>query len=207
MAPTNIWDILQPPDSQLANLLGQDIRSLKLDIQQRMGFISGSLATRWDPATDTQPTNWTGLLYFTTDTNQIFRWNGAAWDDVSNTIASLPAVVRKQTITNQAVSSGTVILYTVPSVGDGMYRMSMDAVITTAGTGGTISMTASWNNGVTSPSSSSTPVSLTLLGGEATLSALMYVPPTRNISYAFTLNAPLGSPRFSGRARLEYLGV
>lgn len=80
--PTNVWDTTQPPDTQFANLLGQDIRNLKLDTQQRMGLISGTFANRWNPATDAQPANWTGLLYFATDTGQVFQWNGAAWIQV-----------------------------------------------------------------------------------------------------------------------------
>ena len=204
---TDVWDVLQPQDSQLANLLGQDIRNLKLDIQQRMGVISGTLATRWDPSTDAQPANWAGVLYFTTDTNQVFRWSGSAWLDVTFAIAALPVVVAKQTITNQAASSGTIFLYTVPSSGDGLYRVTMDAVITQAGTGGNMTMTVGWNNGVTNQVQNSGSVALTLLGGEVSLSAHMYVPPTKNLTYAFNLNAPTGSPRYSGRVRIEYLGV
>jgi hypothetical protein len=207
MAFTDVWDVLQPPDSQLANLLGQDLRNLKTDIQQRMGATSGSLATRWDPSTDTQPTNWTGVLYFTTDTNQIFRWSGAAWVDVSSAVAALPALVRSQTITNQAASSGSVILYTVPASGDGLYRITLDGVVSVAGSGGTLTLLSSWNNGLSGHTATSAPLSLTTLGNEISLRQDMYVPPGQNITYTFTLGTPAGSPRYGGRVRLEYLGV
>lgn len=93
---SNFWDTTQPPDTQLANLLGQDIRSLKLDIQQRMGAQSGTLAARWNPALDTQPANWTGVLYFTTDTSQVFQWSGAAWVDVTTLVIGVrPLVILK----------------------------------------------------------------------------------------------------------------
>lgn len=78
---TNPWDTTQPPDTQPANLLGQDLRNLKVDIQERMGAISGTFAAR--PTPDTGNANFTGILYFTTDTAQVFRWNGATWDDVT----------------------------------------------------------------------------------------------------------------------------
>lgn len=78
---TDVWDITQPPDTQVANLLGQDLRNLKLDIMQRVSAMSGVLANR--PIPETANANWTGLLYFSTDTNQIFQWSGAAWVDVS----------------------------------------------------------------------------------------------------------------------------
>lgn len=74
---TNVWDTTTPPDTQAANLLGQDIRNLKVDTMQRMAAISGPFASR--PVPETVNANWTGLLYFSTDTNQIFQWNGAAW--------------------------------------------------------------------------------------------------------------------------------
>lgn len=81
----DVWDITQPPDTQLANLLGQDIRNLKDDIMQRMSLLSGTFANR--PTPETVNATWGGvgfgLLYFSTDTKQIFQWNGAAWVDIS----------------------------------------------------------------------------------------------------------------------------
>jgi hypothetical protein len=113
---TNLWDTTQPPDTQLANLLGQDIRSLKLDIQQRMGAQSGTLAARWNPLLDVQPANWTGVLYFATDTNQVFQWSGAAWVDITTLIiGQRPLVVIRDSTAH--AHTGTVTedtIYTVP---------------------------------------------------------------------------------------------
>ena len=82
------WDVTQPPDTQLANLLGQDIRNLKDDIQQRISLLSGTLANR--PTPEIANATWGGagfgLLYFAIDTNQIFQWSGAAWVDISGSI-------------------------------------------------------------------------------------------------------------------------
>ena len=75
------WDITQPPDTQVANLLGQDSRNLKDDIMQRMSLLSGTLANR--PTPETVNATWGGsgfgLIYLATDTNQIFQWNGTSW--------------------------------------------------------------------------------------------------------------------------------
>lgn len=86
MAFTRPWDDTQPPDTQLANLLGQDIRFLKQDIMQRMGgFGAGLLADRPTPDSGAGA-DFTGVMYWSTDTKQTFRWNGASWDDISNNI-------------------------------------------------------------------------------------------------------------------------
>lgn len=83
---TNAWDNTAPVDTQAANLLGQNIRSLKTDIQQRHALLSGTLAN--------QPTNMDatfggvgyGALYFAIDTAQVFQWNGAAWVEVTGAV-------------------------------------------------------------------------------------------------------------------------
>jgi hypothetical protein len=112
--PTNVYDVTQPPDTQLANLLGLDLRNLALNVQQRMALISGTLAGRWDPSTDAQPANWTGLLYFATDTSQIFQWSGSAWVDITSAIglghykfegSNIVPVTVANTITNTVLQS------------------------------------------------------------------------------------------------------
>ncbi len=77
----NVWDITTPPDTQLANLLGQDLRNLKDDVMQRMSLLSGTLANR--PTPESVNATWGGagfgLIYIATDTAQTFQWNGGAW--------------------------------------------------------------------------------------------------------------------------------
>jgi hypothetical protein len=85
MAFTDVWDVTQPPDTQLANLLGQDIRNLKLDTQQRMAAISGISTAMPNFATDAQPANWAGILFFATDNGHIYQFNGTIWVDVTAT--------------------------------------------------------------------------------------------------------------------------
>jgi hypothetical protein len=89
MAYTNIWNESFPPDTQAAKLLGQDIRSLETNIRERLGtYYSGPLANRLDPEA-----LWAGIMYFATDTSQIFRWNGLTWDDVTSDFIPAAAMV------------------------------------------------------------------------------------------------------------------
>jgi len=91
MAFSRNWDETFPPDTQAANLLGQDIRDFKEDIRERVAAISGTFASR--PAVGDMITGWgayggNGMLYFATDSGAVYQWNGAAWVDVTTTIGS-----------------------------------------------------------------------------------------------------------------------
>jgi hypothetical protein len=114
--PTNVWDVTQPPDTQLANLLGQDLRTFRLDAQQRMALISGLAANIWNPGTDAQPANWTGLLYFATDTGHIFQWSGAAWVDITISFipVAAPTVYKNNTAIVHTGDTNLDTIYTVP---------------------------------------------------------------------------------------------
>jgi hypothetical protein len=88
---SNLFDITFPPDTQLANQLGNDIRTFKLDIQQRMAAISGNSNNgTMFPAfvNDTQPSAWAGLLFFALDNGHTYRFNGSTWDDVTSGIGA-----------------------------------------------------------------------------------------------------------------------
>lgn len=84
MAFTNIWDNTFPADTQLANLLGQDLRSFRLDTQQRMASMSGLDAAKPNFAGDAQPANWNGILFFATDTGKIYKFANPAWTDITS---------------------------------------------------------------------------------------------------------------------------
>lgn len=85
---TNSWDTTFPPDTELANLIGANLRQLRTDVMQRISLLSGTFVNR--PTPETINASWGGagygLLYFSTDTNQIFQWNGAVWNDVTSNI-------------------------------------------------------------------------------------------------------------------------
>jgi len=105
---TNVWDITQPFDTELANLLGQNIRDLKDDIMQRMSLLSGVLANR--PTPETVDATWGGsgfgILFFATDTGQVFQWNGAAWVSISVASAKFSDLVVHTSINP---TTGTII--------------------------------------------------------------------------------------------------
>lgn len=120
---SSAWDNTFPPDTQLANLLGSDLRTFRTDVQQRMSLQSGTIANR--------PANMDaifggagyGILYFSTDTFQLFQWNGAAWVDITQTFfpfgasliidsqGALPVVIGTgvdQTIYSKVIPAGTI---------------------------------------------------------------------------------------------------
>jgi hypothetical protein len=88
----HVWDLTQPPDTQLLNQGALDFRSLKDDVMQRMSLLSGTLANR--PVPETVNATWGGvgfgLIYFASDTGQIFQWNGAVWTDLTTLFLLAP---------------------------------------------------------------------------------------------------------------------
>ena len=83
MAFSRAWDETFPPDTQVANLLGQDIRNFKTDIRERLvAFAAGPIADQPTPDAVFGSAN-DGVMYFATDTGHVFRWNGSAWVDIT----------------------------------------------------------------------------------------------------------------------------
>jgi hypothetical protein len=78
MAYTNTWAETAPADSSLASLVGQAIRTFKLDIRERTSQISGTLAVRPTPEAV-----FAGLMYFATDNGKMYEWSGSTWTDVT----------------------------------------------------------------------------------------------------------------------------
>lgn len=109
---TNVWDTTFPPDTQAANLLGQDLRNVRTDVMQRLSLLSGTLANR--PTPETVNATWGGagfgLLYFATDTAQIFQWNGAVWVNITTTFATTPPLFKSGAA---IVHSGDLALDTI----------------------------------------------------------------------------------------------
>jgi len=130
---TNAWDVTFPPDTQLANLLGQDLRNFRTDVMQRMALMSGTLANR--PTPEIVNATWGGagygLLYFSTDTRQIFQWNGGAWVDITASFSFGVPVVKIDLLAQQADIIATNL--TTP-IANGYYRVSSYVVLTQAAT-------------------------------------------------------------------------
>src|SRR5271166_2705970 len=86
MAFTNLYDDTFPADTELANLIGANLRQVRLDVQQRMAAISGLDAAKPNFGADTQPANWNGILFFATDTGKVYQFNNPAWTDVTSSL-------------------------------------------------------------------------------------------------------------------------
>jgi hypothetical protein len=80
---TSAWDNTFPPDTQLANLLGADLRLLRVDTQQRFALQAGTFANRPSNMDATFGGVNFGILYWAIDTGQIFQWSGAAWVEIT----------------------------------------------------------------------------------------------------------------------------
>lgn len=136
---TDTWDITSPPDTQLLNQGALDFRNLKLDVMQRFSLLSGIFANR--PTPETVNATWGGvgfgLLYFSTDTSQIFQWSGAgpAWVDISASFFVAPSkipqiVASPAALLAQQANVGSTLLYAVPASGAGRYRPNASIVVT-----------------------------------------------------------------------------
>ncbi len=225
---TNNWDVTFPPDTQLANLLGQDLRQVRTDVMQRLSLLSGTLGNR--PTPETVNATWGGvgfgLLYFTTDTNQIFQWNGAAWADISSLILGIPSggaqgtprIVATVNVVNSGVVLAPTTVYAVPVGNAGLYRVSIHLVLTQAGTGGTIFPQIVWNNGFTAQNQNGHAMSAAGLGLEDDIvvggdlitslssSVTLYSAASQNIQHAVSFNGVTGAPKYTLATRVEYLG-
>jgi len=116
MAFTNVYDDTFPADTELANLIGANLRQIRLDVQQRMAVISGLDAAKPNFAGDTQPGNWNGILFFATDSGKIYQFNNPTWTDVTTSfIASNLVGINPQAASYQPVlsDSGKLILMSV----------------------------------------------------------------------------------------------
>jgi hypothetical protein len=208
---TNAWDVTFPPDTQLANLLGQDLRQVRTDVMQRLSLLSGTLANR--PTPEIVNAVWGGagygLPYFATDTQQLFQWNGAAWVQIifnGNIVASVNLLA-------QAAAIVTTNLYVVPAGQNGIYELIPDLVTTVVGTGGQFNPTYTTNNGLTTLTYNGATVSTTILGAEgggigagALGRPAFYAEIGTAITYAVAFNAVTGAPQYNLRLRLRYLG-
>lgn len=138
MAYTNVWTTAAPLDTQAANQGAVDFRATKLDVMQRISsFGAGLLASRPTPEATGGTADWTGVMYWATDTKQTFRWNGTSWDDITTTIpGSNSSHFSDPTQANVTNPSGTVTLNTVTipatfSTGS-VVKISIDGIITSS---------------------------------------------------------------------------
>src|SRR6266403_3416093 len=214
---TNVYDITFPPDTQLANLLGQDLRNLRVDLMQRMSLISGILVNR--PTPEIVNATWGGagygLLYFSTDTSQVFQWSGVAWVDVTASLIT-PGVVSgglggiKTVATVNLIGQNAAIapttFYTTPGGASGVYRISYDLYVTNPAGAGNMSASFIYNNGgaaITIPGVNVTGTTFDDSSRYATSCITIYVPAGINIQYS---TGYAGTHTYAFRIRLEFMG-
>lgn len=129
MAFSNIWDTTFPPDTQLANLLGLDLRNFRLDTQQRMAAISGLDASKPNFAGDAQPANWNGVLFFASDTGQIYQFNNPGWTNITSAILRTATIYKSSVPVNLTGTTSLTQIFqvTVTPVGiNSRFRITLD---------------------------------------------------------------------------------
>lgn len=115
MAYTDVWDVTAPLDTQAANQGAVDFRATKLDVMQRIAsFGAGLLAARPTPETTSGTADWTGVMYWATDTSQVFRWSGAAWVDITADffVGTSSKIFSNGSIINPTSDSAPHVVYT-----------------------------------------------------------------------------------------------
>lgn len=136
-----------------------------------------------------------------TNLGQVTAYNG-----ISTIANGIPSEYAQINLTAQTASVASATLYAVPSSGAGFYLAIVDTICTTAGTAGTVSATIGWNNGSAAATAASGAMSLSTLGNETTQIFTVYSAASQNITYSTTVTGAAGSPQYSVRIRLVYLG-
>lgn len=129
-----------------------------------------------------------------------------SYKGVSTVANGVPSEYAQINSTAQTASIASATLYAVPSGGSGFYLVFVDLICTTTGTGGTVQASLGWNNGSASMTANSSINSLSTLGNEVTQIFTVYSAASQNITYSTTVSGASGSPQYSVRIRLFYLG-
>jgi hypothetical protein len=152
MAFTNVYDVTYPPATQLVSSGPADFQAAALNVQQRMAAISGLDASKPNFAGDAQPANWDGILFFATDTGQIYQFNNPSWTNITTNILGAAAHPVYKTAINTTIT-GTTLLQTLVTINvpgsaistTSFFRVSLPGNIQfTASGGGTVSIICSF---------------------------------------------------------------
>jgi hypothetical protein len=130
------------------------------------------------------------------------RGSGAFFTSQTSTGLSVSLTERAS-----AIGSTPLVVSTGVIPGAGLYRATTAMILTRAGTAGTISTTLAWNNGVLAQSGTTATLSTTApVGTEVDGSFLFYSAQNTPITYHTTFAGVTGSPQYSLRIRLEFVG-
>jgi hypothetical protein len=106
-----------------------------------------------------------------------------------------------------AIGSTPLVVSTGIVPGSGFYRATTSMILTKAGTTGVISTRLEWNNGVHTQSDTTAPLATTApVGTEVDGSFLFYSAENSPITYQTTFASVAGSPQYTLRIRLEFVG-
>lgn len=132
--------------------------------------------------------------------------DGSNWlvTSVQNGNAINQAALSQVNLTGQTAAITATNL--VASALAGMYRVTVDLIVTTVGTAGTLGATIASNNGVAAFSQASSTASLTALGAEVSQTFTLYSAAGQAITYATALAGATGTPAYAARFHVEYLG-
>jgi hypothetical protein len=138
--------------------------------------------------------------------NSALQWTSGSGITCNSNITSIISGSAQVSLTTQASSISSATLYTTPSTGAGVYLAFVDLICTTAGSAGSVTSVIGWNNGAAGTTAQTGVMSLTTLGNEMTQSFVIFSAASQNITYSTTVTGAAGSPKYSIRIRLIYLG-
>jgi hypothetical protein len=107
---------------------------------------------------------------------------------------------------NQTASIPTTNVFVIAPPAIGMWAIWADVIVTSAGTGGTVTINVSWNNGTTTAGLNSSAFNLNAAGEQAALLGNFYSITTSPITYSTTVNGASGNPVYTLRLRFQFLG-
>jgi hypothetical protein len=108
-------------------------------------------------------------------------------------------------VSDPAASIASTVIYNTSAQELGHFRALFTLITTRAGTGGTCTVTVSWNNGSAAQSSTSGAIALNTLGSEVDFVVSFVSGTAQNISYNTTVAASAGNPAYSLQYKLEFL--
>lgn len=119
---------------------------------------------------------------------------------------AIQEVPSKVDLLAQTGSIPTQLLFAVGPLGGGIYMAAISVLVTTAGSGGTVTCGISWTNGITSAGFDSATFNLNAIGEQSALLGNFYASANQNITFNTTVANSSGSPVYNLRIRLLYLG-
>jgi hypothetical protein len=124
------------------------------------------------------------------------------------TVISQSAMGGGTNLTAQTGAIAATTLYATGSdAGANLYRATLSLILTTAGTGGTITGKVLCNNGVAATTQSAPALSASAaVGTEVDFSAPCYSAANQNIQFSTSVAGLTGSPKYAIRARVDFIG-